>query len=252
MIYTHPYNHAHLIAGGTESAGRMREASDCRMRPVFTFRNSHDQPDFDRRPSPGRAQYCWRLAKPGTGALQGDGFGGGTFSVDQSPVLLREPLAGTNVHTFPGTLGHLPALFPQFKWMNCPSGPGKITDLISPYKRGGAGSHPAAPTKFVQLDGLFETLNGGPVTTAGNHRCMLPGGGRVPSGHGSIPFDHQGVPRRRPPAAPRAGRATAVRCPADAHAGRRRRYLRASRLHLTLCRSHAWGPSRPDRRYAGT
>jgi hypothetical protein len=31
---------------------------------------------------------------------------------------------------------------------------------------------------------------------------MLPDGGRVPSGHGSITFDHQGAPRRRqaPPA----------------------------------------------------
>ena len=26
---------------------------------------------------------------------------------------------------------------------------------------------------------------------------MLPDGGRVPSGHGSIPFDHHGAPRRR-------------------------------------------------------
>jgi site-specific recombinase XerD len=29
---------------------------------------------------------------------------------------------------------------------------------------------------------FFETLIGDPVTTAGNHRCMLPYGGRVPSG----------------------------------------------------------------------
>ena len=61
---------------------------------------------------------------------------------------------------------------------------------FSPYKRGGGGSNPPAPTKFLQLDGLFETLIGDPVTTAGNHRCMLPDGGRVPRGHGSIPFDH--------------------------------------------------------------
>jgi len=32
----------------------------------------------------------------------------------------------------------------------------------------------------LQLDGLFETLIGGPVTTAGNHRCMLPYRGRCP------------------------------------------------------------------------
>jgi hypothetical protein len=52
----------------------------------------------------------------------------------------------------------------------------------------------------LQLDGLFETLIGGPVTTAGNHRCMLPDGG-VPSGHGSIPFDH-GAPCTGPLVAP--------------------------------------------------
>ena len=46
-----------------------------------------------------------------------------------------------------------------------------------------------------------KTLIGDSVTTAGNHWCMLPGGGSVRSGHGSIPFDHQGAPRRRPPAA---------------------------------------------------
>jgi hypothetical protein len=33
-------------------------------------------------------------------------------------VLLREPLAGTTVHTFPGTLGHLRARFSQDKRMN--------------------------------------------------------------------------------------------------------------------------------------
>jgi hypothetical protein len=61
------------------------------------------------------------------------------------------------------------------------------SDLISPYKRAVTGSNPVAPTKFLQLDGLFETLIGGQVTTAGNHRCMLPDGGRVPKVHGSIP-----------------------------------------------------------------
>jgi hypothetical protein len=32
--------------------------------------------------------------------------------------LLREPLAGTTVQTLPGTLGHLPAWFSQFRRMN--------------------------------------------------------------------------------------------------------------------------------------
>jgi hypothetical protein len=67
-------------------------------------------------------------------------------------------------------------------------------ELISSYKRRAGGSNPPAPTKFLQLGGIFETLIGDPVTTAGNHRCMLPDGGRVPSGHGRIPFDHQGAP----------------------------------------------------------
>jgi hypothetical protein len=31
---------------------------------------------------------------------------------------LREPLAGTTVQTLPGTPGHLPAWFPQIKYMN--------------------------------------------------------------------------------------------------------------------------------------
>ena len=98
--------------------------------------------------------------------------------LSRSLTLPREPLAGTTVHTFPGTPGHLPAWFPQFKCMSRPFSAGLDPDLISPYKRGGAGSNSAAPTKFLQLGGLFETLIGGPVTTAGNHRCMLPDGGR--------------------------------------------------------------------------
>ncbi len=32
-------------------------------------------------------------------------------ALPESLTLLREPLAGTTVHTFPGTLGHLPAWF---------------------------------------------------------------------------------------------------------------------------------------------
>jgi hypothetical protein len=69
--------------------------------------------------------------------------------------------------------------------MDCPFGPGQIPGPISPYKRGVTGSNPVAPTRFLQLDGHFETLIGGPVTTAGNHRCMLPDGG-VPKG----PWQH--------------------------------------------------------------
>src|SRR5271169_2410258 len=36
----------------------------------------------------------------------------------RSEMLLREPLAGTTVHTLPGTLGHFPASFSQARRMN--------------------------------------------------------------------------------------------------------------------------------------
>jgi len=39
---------------------------------------------------------------------------------------------------------------------------------------------PSCAHQVLQLDGLFETLIGDPVTTGGNHRCMLPDGRRVP------------------------------------------------------------------------
>ncbi len=50
---------------------------------------------------------------------------------------------------------------------------GRNPYLIPPYKRGVTGSNPVAPTEFLQLGGLFETLIGDPVTTGGNHWCML-------------------------------------------------------------------------------
>jgi hypothetical protein len=49
----------------------------------------------------------------------------------------------------------------------------------------------------LQLDGLFETLIGDPGNHSREPPVHLPDGGRVPSGPGSIPFDHQGAPRRR-------------------------------------------------------
>jgi len=68
---------------------------------------------------------------------------------------------------------------------------GRNPERVPPYKRGGAGSNPAAPTKFLQLDGLFETLIGGQVTTAGNHRCiLLPGMGKA-SRAAAASFDHE-------------------------------------------------------------
>ena len=98
----------------------------------------------------------------------------------RSPMLLREPLTGTTVRTFPGTLGHLPARFSQFSCMNWPRRLGRDPCPISPYKREAGGSNPPAPTKFVQLNDLFGTLIGGPGTIAGNHRCTHRSVGRVP------------------------------------------------------------------------
>jgi len=38
----------------------------------------------------------------------------------------------------------------------------------------------------LQLDGFIETLILGPVTTAGNHRCILPGMAKASQGRGSV------------------------------------------------------------------
>ena len=61
------------------------------------------------------------------------------------------------------------------------------SELISPYKREAGGSNPPAPTKFLQLGGIFETLIGDPVATAGNHRCMLPDGEGYPRAMAASP-----------------------------------------------------------------
>ena len=87
-----------------------------------------------------------------------------------------------------------------------------------PYKRGVTGSNPVAPTKFLQLDGLFETLIGGPVTTAGNHRCMVADGGRVPKGEWQHPLRPPGA--RRAPTAGTTGTEAARRAEGSAASGR--------------------------------
>jgi hypothetical protein len=97
----------------------------------------------------------------------------------------------------------------HFRRHRATSGDGSVAS----YKRGVTGSNPVAPTKFSQLDGLFETLIGDPVTTAGNHRCMLPDGERVPGGHGSIPLDHQGRAVRRRQAPPALERRAGLKDP---------------------------------------
>ena len=81
------------------------------------------------------------------------------------------------------------------------------------YRRGVTGSNPVAPTRFSQLGGLFETLIGGPVTTAGNHRCMLPDGGRVPMGPWQHPFRLPGRAVRRRQALPALERHAGLKDP---------------------------------------
>ena len=110
--------------------------------------------------------------------------------------MLREPLAGTTVQTCPGIPGHLRAWFSQVKRMKPALRAGLYCGLVSPYKRGVTGSNPVAPTKYLQLDGLFETLIGGPVTTAGNHRTCSTTREACPAAVAAS-CDHQGTPRRR-------------------------------------------------------
>jgi hypothetical protein len=84
----------------------------------------------------------------------------------------------------------------------------------APYKRGVTGSNPVAPTKFLQLDGLFETLIGESVIIAGNHRCMLPEGGRVPAAMAASPPATR-ARRRQAPALERHGGLKDPRRPAS-------------------------------------
>ena len=72
--------------------------------------------------------------------------------------LPREPLAGTTVPTTPGhPRASTGTVFAD--QMNEPTrGAGRIPCRIPPYKRGVTGSNPVAPTKFVQLDSIIETL----------------------------------------------------------------------------------------------
>src|SRR5260370_34346710 len=82
----------------------------------------------------------------------------------------------------PGDTGRRPATISPVSWHFRRRRATSRDGSVASYKRGGTGSNPVAPTKVLQLDGLFETLIGGPVTTAGNHRCMLPypGGAQGP------------------------------------------------------------------------
>ena len=70
---------------------------------------------------------------------------------------------------------------------------------------------PSCAHQVLQLDGLFKTPIGGPLTTAGNHRCMLSDGRRCPVGHGSIPPSSTRASRARRQALPALG-ASVSRC----------------------------------------
>jgi hypothetical protein len=73
----------------------------------------------------------------------------------RSAMLLREPLAGTTVHTSPGTLGHLPAWFWQYKLMNRL---GRLSVILIFFRL--TSEKPVVrthlrPPKFPKLDSLF-------------------------------------------------------------------------------------------------
>jgi hypothetical protein len=75
--------------------------------------------------------------------------GGGAFFLYRAVViliLLREPLTGTTVHTFPGTCGHLKAWFSQYRYMSRLCGLGAILGLFRLTSEGFVGSNPTAPT----------------------------------------------------------------------------------------------------------
>ena len=68
-----------------------------------------------------------------------------------SLTLSRERLAGTTVHTSPGTLGHLPGWFSQCKRMKRLCGLGAILILFRLTSEGFVGSNPTAPTRQNNL-----------------------------------------------------------------------------------------------------
>src|ERR1700722_1165110 len=79
--------------------------------------------------------------------------GGGAFFLYRAVViliLLREPLTGTTVHTFPGTCGHLKAWSSQYRYMSRLCGLGAILGLFRLTSEGLVGSNPTAPTMAHQ------------------------------------------------------------------------------------------------------
>jgi hypothetical protein len=100
-------------------------------------------------------------------------------AVIRSPLLLREPLAGTTVQTSPGTPGHLPAWFWQYKSMNRFGRLSVILNLLRLTSEGFVGSNPTASIKFLQLGGLFETANRSSDNRSREPPVHAPGRGRV-------------------------------------------------------------------------
>ena len=98
----------------------------------------------------------------------------------------RGTTCGNHRANYPRHLGTLPAIVFAGQLHERIAQAGTRPFLISPYKREAGGSNPPAPTKFLQLDGLFKTLIGSRVTTAGNHRCTLPDRRRVPRGMAAL------------------------------------------------------------------
>jgi hypothetical protein len=107
---------------------------------------------------------------------------------------IRQQNPRANDRRLRATPGHSQPRSPQLDGTSGHFQPPPDTLQTLPTSEGALVRTQLRPPGFLQLAGLFETLIGNPVTTAGNHRCMLPDGGRVPSGQGSIPFDHQGAP----------------------------------------------------------
>ena len=88
--------------------------------------------DSGRPPRPGP-----QLAPQARGQETPVGGAPLTLSYPRFPALLREPLAGTTVHTLLGTSGHFPALFSQFK---CMYQLGKLSAILTAFRLTSEGS----------------------------------------------------------------------------------------------------------------
>ena len=169
-------------------------------------------------PAPKRhTDGTWRESQPSGGATL-IALPPGLNSLFRRGVsrLLREPLCGNHRANYPRHPGTSQGMVFAVQVHEPTRRAGRNRYRIPPYKRGVTGSNPVAPTRFVQLDGLFETLIGDPVTTGGNHRCTLPGGGRVPGAMAAFPSTTRA---RRAPTAGATGTGAARRVEGSAASG---------------------------------